>query len=646
MAKLSWMVNVAHDLQLSIYGDSARNGEGPNRTMLAPGEAAWTRPTAVAWMGTARYTWILDPSLVLCAALSIGRDRRGEGLSEPGTAALFDHAGFYRDVVRPADPTAAPGNYGRLWQGGAGYAADSRGGHLEMDLRFNWTLNTHGLTFGYNFRRDNLQWNRGFSGADIAIPALGDFAGGISHGAFVHLGWRVDPDTGAAMDLNGDGRVDEADALYIQTGGMLSSPEARGRSDAHGLFVQDTWRVTPNWTLSLGIRNDLQCLSGDRGSVRFLSNWAPRLGVIWDPFGDGKTGIRAAWGRYYGRVPAELGIRAFSGEGFVSDVLWADPALTDCRNAELGEPVRVFGGHPAMVADGTGAECQDEILAGVQREITPGLAVSATFIRRDLRRALARIGGLSVEDYLADESPAVYAFLLANPSPSLDAVHNDSGAPGPDGRPDGWPDVQRSFTALELSLDRRFSGGVQFRASYRLGWLTGNYDGPAGDAGFADGPAAGGRFNFLPGPALGYLFNDGPLALDQRHVVTASGVWELPHHFRVGWGFQAASGAPVMPLGTHPVYQVDGVIPLASRGAAGRLEWECTAALHAEYRLPLGDGNCRLALGADLFNVLNRQSAASADTRSQSFFSPNPDYGLPTRYTEPFSLRLLARFEF
>ena len=101
-------------------------------------------------------------------------------------------------------------------------------------------------------------------------------------------------------------------------------------------FLQDNYRLTPRLTLNLGIRYDLQLspveatnltatfvpgvqsvkvpsaplgmlFPGDPGVPRGIADtrWhhvSPRVGIAWDPFGDGKTAIRAAGGVFYGSV--------------------------------------------------------------------------------------------------------------------------------------------------------------------------------------------------------------------------------------------------------------------------------------------------------------------------------------------------------
>src|SRR6266567_1067501 len=104
----------------------------------------------------------------------------------------------------------------------------------------------------------------------------------------------------------------------------------------YAAFLQDTYRLTPHITLNVGLRYDLQLspvestnltatfvpgtqstkvpsaplgmlFPGDPGVPRGIADtrWhhvSPRVGIAWDPFGDGKTAIRAAGGVFYGSV--------------------------------------------------------------------------------------------------------------------------------------------------------------------------------------------------------------------------------------------------------------------------------------------------------------------------------------------------------
>ena len=111
------------------------------------------------------------------------------------------------------------------------------------------------------------------------------------------------------------------------------------RSNYIGMYVQDNWRVSPNVTLNVGLRWDPYfpaysgpgeithfdrarfdaglkssvfpnapaglIFTGDDGmpgksvARRDLWNFAPRVGVVWDPQGEGLETLRVAYGRLY-----------------------------------------------------------------------------------------------------------------------------------------------------------------------------------------------------------------------------------------------------------------------------------------------------------------------------------------------------------
>jgi hypothetical protein len=100
------------------------------------------------------------------------------------------------------------------------------------------------------------------------------------------------------------------------------------RTRDYGFFVQDDWKVRRNLTLNLGLRyefsgvpsegdglqgtvtqaaqinnasqiSDLAVVRSGRWYDNDFNNLAPRVGVAWDPWGDGKTAVRAQYGIFY-----------------------------------------------------------------------------------------------------------------------------------------------------------------------------------------------------------------------------------------------------------------------------------------------------------------------------------------------------------
>jgi outer membrane receptor protein involved in Fe transport len=90
-----------------------------------------------------------------------------------------------------------------------------------------------------------------------------------------------------------------------------------------GAFLQDSWRATSRFTVNAGVRYDIEAYPtqtalntatnnamtayGVREGIRLQpTNIAPRIGVAYDIFGDGKTVVRANYGIFYDRTPGNL----------------------------------------------------------------------------------------------------------------------------------------------------------------------------------------------------------------------------------------------------------------------------------------------------------------------------------------------------
>ncbi len=63
-------------------------------------------------------------------------------------------------------------------------------------------------------------------------------------------------------------------------------------------FVQEDWKVRPDFTLNVGLRYDRQTLTSA------TKNFAPRIGFGWNLGGDARTSIRGGYGMYYMQVRA------------------------------------------------------------------------------------------------------------------------------------------------------------------------------------------------------------------------------------------------------------------------------------------------------------------------------------------------------
>lgn len=125
----------------------------------------------------------------------------------------------------------------------------------------------------------------------------------------------------------GRNRFDDGNVTYQRQIGNL---EAAMSGDQIAAFVQDSWRILPNFTLNYGLRweaqynpqpeatntnmvnsvKDFAFPNGFTADPTEFANqttqFAPRLGFAWDPFNNSKTVIRGFGGIYYATTPLLL----------------------------------------------------------------------------------------------------------------------------------------------------------------------------------------------------------------------------------------------------------------------------------------------------------------------------------------------------
>jgi hypothetical protein len=166
----------------------------------------------------------------------------------------------------------------------------------QFSDNFSWTIGRHNTKFGADF--NYLPLTATFT---VNYGGVYDF-GPI--GAFPQPFPELNGVQAYGAGLPGD---------FIQG---LGSPADSFTNKALGLFWQDSWRVSPTVTLNYGLRYDVEippkfrpptalALAGyndlglQKGIQTDKNNIQPRIGVAWDPKGDGKTVVRASYGMFY-----------------------------------------------------------------------------------------------------------------------------------------------------------------------------------------------------------------------------------------------------------------------------------------------------------------------------------------------------------
>ena len=175
---------------------------------------------------------------------------------------------------------------------------------------FSWNIGRHNLKFGGDF--DYIPTKATFT---VNYGGVYDFGSLTASNALPNASYAVLQSVGvavpglSAVQAYGFGVPGD----FIQG---VGSPSDSFPNKPLGLFWQDSWRVRHNLTLNYGVRYDVEfapkfkapqglalpaynALGLQKGIQTDTNNIQPRLGIAWDPRGDGKTVVRASYGIFY-----------------------------------------------------------------------------------------------------------------------------------------------------------------------------------------------------------------------------------------------------------------------------------------------------------------------------------------------------------
>src|SRR5205085_5789381 len=157
-----------------------------------------------------------------------------------------------------------------------------------------------------------------------------------------------------------------------------------------GTFVQNAWRIRPNFTLSLGLRCDTQ-----NGLNRHL-NLAPRIRFAWSPDGSSlarrpSTVIRGGFGIFYERVGENLFLqtRRFDGAKEQQYVV-TNPAVIDFSTTPTPNVLSGFALEPTRwrFAEHLRMPYTMQVALGMDRQLPHNSVLSITYLGQRTLHAL------------------------------------------------------------------------------------------------------------------------------------------------------------------------------------------------------------------------------------------------------------------
>jgi len=367
----------------------------------------------------------------------------------------------------------------------------------------------HAFKFGGEYRRFhniNFQTN----GGTFTYPSLAGFQSGVGSAFTVTLG-GIDSDV---------------------------------TQQAFGLFVQDNFKVRSNLSLELGLRYDLN-VSPTEADDRFVyfdpasvslqrvgqgvrdkiygnkNNFQPRVGVVWDPWGDGRTSVRAAYALLSDQPVTNLVTPTAGNPPLVTPLSFTGPIRLDNALDVAG----AAGLAPQSVAEDFRNPLIQSWNLNVQRELFRNFGVMVGYFGskgdhlRVSRNVNQFVNGARPYPRLAPDSPILPNSALGN----ITEVTS----------------LGRSrYNALWIALNKRFAKGLQLNGSYTLSQSKDTNSLNSQGVVVQDSFDIGGD----------YALSD----YDARHRYVLSAIWELPfkgNGFVEGWQLslitQGQTGNPI-----------------------------------------------------------------------------------------------------
>ena len=365
----------------------------------------------------------------------------------------------------------------------------------------------------------------------------------------------------AQFDLNRDDSVDDNDLLFAVT--LRSGKPDQNltlddcSSNYFAAFVQDDWRVTPQLTLNIGLRYELDTnvknisgyantnpivqpfYQGERG--RDLDNIGPRLGFAWTNK-KGTFQLHGGFGLYYDRVTLEIISleRGLDGRALPIEVRAGNVFFLDPETGSMPPFAPTFADpFTGFVLPGAGASGINIIDNTLENPTVQQYNLGTRF----------RVPGDAVLQLDVVHNRGTH-FIIGRP---IGEVYTPV-VGGPDRVVNLESSVGTRYDALLASLEKRWGAGQQLRVSYSLARAR-NY-------------ANDDQIPFGTGPIDP---NDlereyGPTPNEQRHRLVLSGSFLLPLELRLSGIWTIASAVPMdilMPDASHRV-------PTLSRNAGGR----------------------------------------------------------------------------
>lgn len=599
--------------QISTFPEPAASGSGPQtrtiRNLAHTVMGSYIRTISPSLISDTKVSWLKQSRSVLHASID---QNWPEKLGFTG-------------VGQRSFPVFRPQGYTLL--GGPNAFREQRGPTFQIIEVLTYSRGTHNWKTGFEYR-----WN-GQQDEFDTIPS-GDMT-------FATQG------TG----LQGNARSGDGFASFLlgfaTNASLRDQIPLRTQNFSLGWFLQDDWKVTPNFTLNLGIRYDVEPppvspddtfsgfdmgrinpKAGVPGVVTFagvdgfprriaeidFNNVAPRFGFAWRPFGNDRSVVRGGYGVFFGNTN-DIGYATGTNLGFSTEAAFVSPDQNqtpaflvkngmppfDKPGPESRTPAFGVGGAVPFYQRQRATPYSQQFNLGVQQELK-SMLLEVQYIG-NLGRKLTAVDA-SINQVRPELVGGAGTIQSRRPFPQFTDV--TMVAPN-------WG--ASSYHGLLVHAEKRYQSGLQFLFNYTFSKFIDNVD-----------AIASGDFGGTPGSGYQDYYNrrlDKALSPnDITHNARFNVIWDLPFGIKRRW------------LNSGPAAHVIGGWQISAMG---------TLLTGAPFGVVTQSNTCECAsTGGQRADIL-RDPALPSDQRSPARWFDTTAFAQPARFQFGTAARSVGR---
>jgi hypothetical protein len=442
---------------------------------------------------------------------------------------------------------------------------------------------------------------------------------------------------------------------YYYIRGSWTQPVNGGAWNIHAnnwsLYAQDSWTIKNRLTINFGLRAESQyipSMTTDTSYTDFTEKpvkfdlgqmLAPRLGAVYDVFGDSSLKVFGSFGIYYDVMKLYMAELTFGGWKRKQDYYslttpdWTQIAASGNFNDRASQEA---GGHYAGSLDflppsfgrvdpDLKPTAQREISFGAEKKLLEDLSLSVRFVNKHLLRTIEDVGVFETVVNPDGTTDLTETFYITNPGFGWSRPVSQGGK----FTDEYWacPKATREYYGLNVSLEKRFSNNWQGGINYTLSRVAGNYSGLA-----TSDEVSGGVGRIGPNVELYYddwfiMYDakgkvlEGALPQDRTHYLKAYGAYSFPFGLTVG---MIACGRSGLPLTTKLLLNDRYIYP-ENRGDLDRLPFTFWADVYLDYTFKLGD-KYRASVNLQINNLTSTSTIQSqlADLNLDGIYADYP----------------------